>query len=410
MTTAWFLAREGHEVVLIDRAPALASECSFANGGLLHAGHAAPWNSPHLLGVALRSIGRRDSPLALHPLRLPAMLGWAAGFLRCSRPRHYARSARASTRLAVYSLAVTRALEQSTGIDYDQARLGTLKIFRTARELAAALEVSRLVEDLGVRFEVLDGAGAAAREPALAAISARLAGAIHYPDDESGDACLFTRRLGEAAERAGAELRLGCAVLRIEGGPGGVDGVVTERGRVRADRYVLAAGADAPRLAAPLGLRLPIQAVKGYSATITLDEGDEAPRIPVIDDSGKVVMTRLGRRLRIAGFAEFGAGDASVSRRRVAFIVNRALQTLPQLAEAARRDAQPSGWGCLRPMTVDGPPILGACPVPGLFLNVGGGHVGWTIAAGAGRLVADAVCGREPAIDTEGLTFSRFRR
>jgi len=410
VTTAWFLVQEGHEVVLVDRAPALASECSFANGGLLHAGHAAPWNSPHLMRTALRSIGRRDSPLALHLLRVPAMLGWGVGFLRCSRQRHYARSARAATRLAVYSLEVMRSLRAAAGIDYDHASAGILKIFRARTELDAALAVSRLVEDLGVPFEVLEGAEAASREPALADVASELAGAIYYPGDESGDPCLFARRHGEAAARQGAELRLGCGVLRIAGGPAGIDALITEQGRVQADCYVLAAGVDAPRLAAPLGLRLPIQPVKGYSATVALDADDGAPRIPVIDDSSKVVMTCLGGRLRIAGFAEFGARDARVCPRKVALIVDRALQTLPRLAAAVRRERDMSSWGCMRPVTVDGPPILGASPVPGLFLNVGGGHVGWTFAAGAGRFVADAICGREPAIEPEGLTFSRFRR
>ncbi|WP_435102823.1 D-amino acid dehydrogenase [Arhodomonas sp. AD133] len=408
-TTAYFLTEAGHEVTLVDRQPSLAAEGSFANGGMVHASHTEPWNTPAAIRQLVRWIGREESPLLLRPSQIPNLIGWGLGFLRYSSARHHERSTRVNTRLAVYSQRMLADIRARTGIDYEAEQRGIMKIFRDRAELEHAITASALTESLGVRYEALDVDGVVAREPALADVRDELAGGIYYPDDESGDAHLFTEALAAVVSERGGSLRLGEQVLRLEGGAGGVDRVVTDQGEITADRYVLAAGVEAPVLAKPLGVRLPIKPVKGYSATLPAAGHPGVPATPIIDEGQKVVITRLGERLRVAGTAEFAGYDRSIRQRRVEIVVRQALANFPQYAGSVDTTAA-EPWACLRPMTMDGPPLLGASGVPNLLLNTGPGHLGWTFAAGAGRVVADLVDERTPEIDLEGLTLARYRR
>lgn len=408
VATAYYLSAAGHGVTLLERQPGLAEEGSYSNGAQLHAGHTEPWNTPAAIRQLLQWIGREDSPLLLRPAQLPNLLGWGLGFLRYSMPRHHRRNTQVNARLAVYSQRLMTELREAAGLSYDAERRGILKIFRDPRALDTAAQASALTESLGVRFERLDVDGVIACEPALGDIRSELAGGIHYPDDESGDAHRFTVGLGERIVANGGTLRLGESIRRIEGGRSGVRRVVTDAGEYTADAYVVATGVDAPELLRPLGIRLPIRPVKGYSATLPADDGDDVPRVPIIDEARKVVITRLGNRFRVAGTAEFAGLDRGIRERRVEIVLNQALSNFPRYAARADRTAA-EPWACLRPMTMDGPPILGESGVPGLFLNTGPGHLGWTFAAGAGRVVADLVTGRDPEIDLSGLTLARFR-
>lgn len=405
--TAWYLLEAGCEVTLIERHDELAAEGSHANGGILHAGHADPWNTPAVVGRLLRWIGREESPLLLRPSRLPAMSRWGLGFLRYCRVRHYARITAGNTRLAVYSRSLMEDLRERAGLDYDAARLGSMKILRSGEALRQAAAEAEAIRPYGVRSQVLDGGEVVRLEPALAGIREHLAGGVHFPDDESGDACRFVRELGRALIERGARLRTGETLQRIERDGNGIRGVVTERETLTADRCVLATGVDAPRLARPLGLRLPIEPVKGYSATLPVDDGADVPRVPVIDEQHQVVITRLGERLRVAGTAEFAGHDRSIRPRRVEIVLRQALSNFPSLAERIDPgSAEP--WACLRPVTVDGAPILGESGIPGLYLNTGPGHLGWTLAAATGRLVADVITGREPELDVTPYALGRF--
>ena len=408
-TTAWCLRQSGHEVTVLDRASTLAAEGSFANGGMLHASHTEPWNTPAALRQLTRWIGREDSPLLLRLSQLPHLLGWGLGFLRYSRPHHHRRNTRINTRLARYSQQMTRLIRQQTGIRYDDAQRGIIKIFRSRHELDKAALTATLTSELGVRHEILDVPATIALEPALTGVHKALVGAIYYPDDESGDACLFTRRLGELAARQGVCFELRTEVRHIELRDGSIHRLLTSRGERQADYYVLAAGADAPLLAKPLGIDLPIRPVKGYSASLRTTGCSGVPRIPIIDERHKVVMTQLGERLRIAGTAEFAGYDYRIREQRVRTIIEQALSNLPQLAATVDRDAA-SGWACLRPLTMDGPPILGRTPVPNLLLNVGSGHLGWTFAAGCAYALSDILSGRQPGLDLDGLTLARYAR
>lgn len=406
--TAWFLLEAGHEVTLLDRNPELAAEGSFANGGILHAGHAAPWNSPAVAGQLLRWVGREESPLLLRPGRLPHMARWGIGFLRHCRPREHERVKVLNTRLALYGRERMAELRAATGIAYDGGQRGSMKIFGDGAAFETARSAAASIEPLGVRSHALDVDGVLEHEPALADTRASLVGGIHFPDDESGDACRFVRELGRVLVERGAELRTGEAVQRLEGDRSGIRSVVTDRDVIQADRYVLAAGVDAPALARPLGLRLPIEPAKGYSVTLPVDDGPDVPRMPLIDEAHRVVITRLGGRLRIAGTVEFAGFDRTIRLPRVEVVQRQGLSNLPSLA--ARLDpgkAEP--WACLRPVSIDGAPLIGASPIPDLFLNTAPGHLGWTFAAAAGRIVADQVSDRVPGIDDiEGLAFGRF--
>lgn len=409
VTSAHYLLEAGHAVTLVERAPELAAEGSFANGGILHAGHAAPWNTPVVAGQLLRWLGREGSPLLLRPSRLPGMARWGLGFLRHCRAHHHDRVYALNTRLALYGRERMAELRAATGIAYDADHRGSLKIFSDAAALEAAAAAAAAIEPLGIRSAVLDADAVVALEPALADRRAALAGGIHFPDDESGDACRFTRALGRLLVERGARLRLGEGVRRIIGDRGGVRGVVTDRDTITADACVLAAGVDAPALARPLGLRLPIEPAKGYSVTLAVDDGPDVPRVPLIDEAHRVVITRLGDRLRLAGTAEFAGFARDIRPRRVETVLRQGLSNLPALAARVDpRAAEP--WACLRPVSVDGAPILGATPIPNLFLNTGAGHLGWTLAAAAGRLVADRVSGREPELVDAGLALARFGR
>lgn len=408
-TTAWCLRQDGHEVTVLERASALAAEGSFANGGMLHASLTEPWNTPAAIRQLVRWIGRENSPLLLRLSQLPNLVGWGMGFLRYSQAHHHRHNTRVNTRLARYSQRMTRMIRERTGIRYDDAQRGIIKIFRSRRELEDAARIAALTAELEVRHEILSVPATIELEPALAGVHNELAGAIYYPDDESGDACLFTRRLGEIAAREGVCFELGTSVRRIELERGAIHRLLTSRGVRQADCYVLAAGVDAPLLARPLGIRLPIRPVKGYSASLPIAGCPGVPEVPIVDERHKVVMTRLGERLRIAGTAEFAGYDYSIRQQRVRTIIEQALTNLPRLARAVDRDCA-SSWACLRPLTVDGPPILGRTPVPNLFLNVGSGHLGWTFAAGCAHTLADILSGREPALDLDGLTLARYRR
>lgn len=409
-SVAWELTERGHAVVLIDRAAAVGQETSYANGGQLHAGHAAPWNPPGVLRDALAWLGRADSPLRLRPARLLRSPAWALRFLANARAARHRRHARANAELAAYSLRALDAVCERTGIELEGRGRGALKLFDEQRALGHGLAEAEAVADLGIRHRALTPEQAVAREPALAEGAERLAGAIEFPDDGCGDALHFTEAVSQQAAAAGAELRLGTTVHHLLGGRRGVSGVATDRGPITADAVVIAAGSYAPRLTRPLGLRLPIEPIKGYSVTLPLAGADgAAPQVPIIDDARKIVVTRLGERLRIAGKAEIAGFDTRLRERDWRAVREQGLARFPRLAQRLA-EAPSHPWAGLRPMTCDGPPILGPTAIPGLHLAAGVGHLGWTFAPGGARLVADQLEGRPCAISPVPFHAARYRR
>ena len=404
VATAHYLAEDGHEVTVVDRQNGPALETSAGNAGNVCPSYATPWAAPGMRGKALKWLFERDAPLEVHWRADAGQLGWMAAWLRnCSR-RRFERNKQRMQRLSRYSLECLRALRTSTGIRYDETTQGILQLLRTNHELAAAVENTRILEAAGIPHKVLGPKGCIDVEPGLAHARVQFAGGLHLPADETGDCQLFTQALADHAGGRGVRYRFGTIAddLRIEGGR--VKSVATSSGALSADRYVVALGWGAVRLLAPLGIRLPIQPVKGYSLTLPITRPDRAPRASVMDEHTKIAITRLGERVRAAGTAELGARLNDAPPERARKLVSCLKQLFPEAADFDR----PQYWAGLRPMTPDGPPILGRTSVPNLFLNVGHGSQGWSMACGSGRIVADLVSGREPPIDLDGLTLARY--
>ncbi|MFO1149961.1 MAG: D-amino acid dehydrogenase [Alsobacter sp.] len=382
-TSAYALAADGHEVVVLDRQPAAGLETSFANGGLVTPATSDSWAAPGTPLKILKWLGRNDAPMLLRLTALPGMLRWGVAFLAQCRPEPWTENTRATLSMALESVEELRRITALEGLSYDRNPPGLLKIFRSRDSMEAALRAARLYEDLGMRLERLDGPAALAREPALEPIRDKVFGAVYYPDDESGDAFKFTQAIAEAAARRGVEFRYGATVRRLRSDGDGIAGVQTDRGEVVGDCYVLALGSYTPGIAATVGVDLPIYPAKGYSISLDAPGWNGAPRIPIADDALKAAVTPLGDTLRVAGTVEFAGHDTSLNARRGQLLEDSLAAILP---------AHPKGkvrhWAGLRPLTPSGRPIIGRAGHRNLYVNAGHGPLGWTLAAGSSRRLA----------------------
>ncbi|MCH1541798.1 MAG: FAD-dependent oxidoreductase [Alphaproteobacteria bacterium] len=397
VTSFYELTARGLPCLLIDAEADVARGASFANGGGLHPSLPDPWNNPGIGRHLLASLFQRDAAMKLHLAQIPRLAGWGMAFLRHSARKNYDAIARANFDLAEYSTRQTEALQQFLNLDYDSAAPGTLKLMRTQAERDEALRLADMLAAKGLRYEALNRADLLACEPSLAAAQG-LVGALRFPDDGIGDARRFCQGLAAVALKNGGEMRLNTKVenLLIEGGA--VVGVRLRDTELRG-RVVVAAGVAASDLARPLGMRLPIRPAKGYS--LTLDAGHlskERPRHLLVDPMQHIAITPLGDRLRILGMAEFVGNDKRIQQRRLTQLRGFFETLLPDTAQKLDW-ARAQGWAGLRPMSADGRPFIGASNVDGLWLNCGHGHLGWTMAVGSARLLADQMTGRTPEID-----------
>ena len=406
VTSAWCLRQAGHEVTVVDRAAGPGMETTFANAGQVSPGYASPWPAPGIPLKAVKWLLSRHAPLAITPTFDPAQYRWLWQMLRNCTHHRYAVSKARMVRLAEYSRDCLRELRRETGIAYEQRTLGTTQLFRTQAQLDGAARDIAVLSQYGVAHELLDRDGIVRVEPALAAVAHTLAGALRLPGDETGDCHLFTTRLAAMAQAAGVEFRFGAKVEALQADGARITGVRID-GRIEtADRYVLALGSWSPRLLAPVGIDLPVYPLKGYSLTIPIARPELAPHSTVLDESYKVAITRFDDRIRVGGMAEVSGYDLSLPQRR--------RETLEMVVRSLYPDggdlAAAEFWTGLRPSTPDGPPVVGATKYPNLWLNTGHGTLGWTMACGSARYLADLVDGRTPAIDTEGLDISRYQR
>lgn len=408
-TTAYYLAKAGAQVTVLERQPAVAQETSFANAGQVSPGYSTPWAAPGIPLKALKWMFSRHAPLAIRPDGTLFQLRWMAAMLRNCSPERYAVNKERMMRVAEYSRDCLRALRAETGLQYEQRTGGTLQLFRSAQQLDAVQRDIAVLRECGVPFELLDREGLARVEPALARTGGALVGGLRLPGDETGDCHLFTRRLADLAGSLGVRFRFGAEVaqLRVEGGR--VSGVqVRQDGAAEwlsADRYVLAFGSHSRTLAAQLGLDIPVYPVKGYSLTVPLRDASLAPQSTVLDETYKIAVTRFEDRIRVGGMAELGGFDLRLNPRRRATLEKVVGELFPGGDLSAA-----TFWTGLRPMTPDSTPIVGATPLTNLFLNTGHGTLGWTMACGSGKLVADLVSGRRPEIRTDGLAMDRYQR
>ena len=405
-TSAYYLARRGWEVTVLERREGPGLETSFANGSLLTPSMPEPWNAPGSWRVLLASLGRADSPLKLRLAALPHLGRWGAAFLRNSTPERYQRNSIKNLKLALRSLEALGELRRETGIEYGCGTQGSLRLIRDRAALERALEWGEVLRAQGLTLRALTPDEIVALEPALAPIGHELAGAIHYPFDELGNAYRFTAGLAEHARRAGVEFRWRTPVTGFEVGGGSVTAVLSGSERLTADRYVIAAGSYSPLLLKTMGLRLPVRPAKGYSLTFEPARLDPPLRFPVCDDDFHAVVVPLDGLIRVAGTAEFAGYDLSLPESRIRNLLTLVRKVLPA-APLERARARP--WCGLRPMSVDGVPIIGPTPLGNLWLNTGHGHLGWTMAAGSGQLLSDLLTGGSPGVDPAAYALARFQ-
>jgi len=403
-SVAYYLARAGHDVTVLERQPAPALETSFGNAGEVSPGYSAPWAGPGVPLMAVKWMLMRHSPLVIKPMLDPAMWRWGLSMLRnCTQARYELNKGR-MVRLAEYSRDCLKALRADTGISYDERALGTLQLFRTQKQLDGIAKDVEVLKASGVPYQVLDREGCVQYEPALAAVNGKFVGGLRLPGDETGDCFKFTQALAVLAEAAGVKFRFGVSIQAIEHDAGGVTGVRTDAGRFAADRYVVALGSYSPAMVKPLGIDLPVYPVKGFSITVPISDATGAPESTVMDETFKVAVTRLGDRIRVGGTAQLSGFDLRLDAGRRDTLEHVVTDLFPSGGDV--REA--SFWTGLRPMTPDGTPVIGATRIPKLMLCTGHGTLGWTMAAGTGRVMADLIDGRQPAIDMEGLTVARY--
>jgi len=399
VSSAWFLRALGHEVVVAERQPGPALETSFANGGQISASHAEPWANPGAPRKILRWLGRPDAPLLFRPRAELQQWLWGAAFLReCTALRSTA-NIRQILALALHSRAVVKRLRRELQLDYDCSEHGILHFYTDRREHEASLAPAALMRALGCDRRPLTPQQAIELEPALAPIGGRLVGADYCADDESGDAHLFTRQLaGRCAER-GVQFLFGTEVESLQVHGGQVRGAMVRDGagsiqELPADAVVVCLGVHSAALLRPLGLRLLIYPGKGYSATFDVIAPARAPAVSLTDDEYKLVFSRLGQRLRVAGTAEIAGWSLDLDEVRCAALTRRTQELFPGACDYAR----PTYWAGLRPVTPSNVPYLGPTRVRGLFLNAGHGTLGWTLGPGNGELIAQVVSGRPPGV------------
>jgi D-amino-acid dehydrogenase len=404
VTSAYYLARAGHEVTVVDRQAAPALETSFANAGEVSPGYASPWAGPGVPVKAIKWLLMKHGPLVIRPNADPAMWSFLVKMLRNCTAARYAVNKSRMIPLAEYSRDRLRALRAEIGIRYDERSQGTLQLFRKQAQLDHTGDDITVLKQNGVPYELLDREGCIAAEPALSAVKDKIAGGLRLPEDETGDCQMFTAALAEQAAKLGVEFKFNVNIDRLVADGARMTGVATSEGVLQADAYVVALGSWSQQLLRGVGISIPVYAVKGYSITVPVREEAGAPVSTVMDESYKVAITRLGNRIRVGGTAEVSGYSNALHPARRATLDHSLTDLFPRGGDLS----DVKFWCGLRPMTPDGPPIIGATRYPNLHLNTGHGTLGWTMACGSGRVLADMLSGRKPDIDTRELSMSRY--
>ena len=404
--SAYYLARQGFEVMVVDRQQAPAMETSFANAGQVSPGYASPWAAPGVPLKAMKWLLQKHAPLAIKATADIDQYLWMAQMLRNCTASRYAVNKERMVRLSEYSRDCLDELRAETGIAYEGRRLGTTQLFRTQAQLDNAAKDIAVLQQSGVPYELLDRAGIARVEPALAAVTDKLAGALRLPNDQTGDCQMFTHKLADMAKALGVEFRFGQNIQRLDFAGDRINGVWIDGKLETADRYVLALGSFSPQLLKPLGVRAPVYPLKGYSLTVPITDAAMAPTSTILDETYKVAITRFDDRIRVGGMAEISGFDLGLNPRRRETLEMITADLYPQGGDLSQAEF----WTGLRPATPDGTPIVGATSFRNLFLNTGHGTLGWTMACGSGRFLADLIGKKRPQISAEGLDISRYSR
>ena len=394
-TAAWYLAESGHEVRVIERREGPALETSFANGGQISVSHAEPWANPDAPVRMLKWLWREDSPLLFRFRMDPAQWTWGARFLYECQPSRTRENMRDIVRLSIYSRAALQELRASTGIEYDALQRGILHLYTERFAFDTAAENAPFLRRYGLHLEVKSPAEAVAIEPALAPFRDRIVGATYAGTDESGDAHKFSANLAKMAQAKGVEFSFGVQIRAIRVEVGRVAGIDAGDRVLKADAYVVALGSYSPLLTRPIGIDLPVYPAKGYSASIDIVDESRAPTVSLTDDEMKIVFTRLGGRMRVAGTAELSGYSTELNPVRCAALTRRAAEIFPGAADYEHARF----WTGLRPSTPSNVPLVGPTKIPNLYLDTGHGTLGWTMACGSGKALADIISGRKPEVD-----------
>jgi D-amino-acid dehydrogenase len=406
VTAAYELAGAGHEVTVLDRQVAPGLETSFGNAGEVSPGYSAPWAGPGVPLKAIKWLAMHHRPLVIRPHIDAAFVGWVLAMLRnCTAARYEINKTR-MVRLAEYSRDCLRALRAATGIAYDERMQGTLQLFRTQKQFDGSASDIAVLRESGVAFDLLDRAGCIRHEPALAEVREKFVGGLLLPGDETGDCFKFTQRLAALAVERGVNFRFETPIQAIVRNGARIEGVKIAAETLTADAYLVALGSYSPLLLAPIGIRIPVYPVKGYSITVPIVDASGAPESTVMDETHKVAVTRLGNRIRVGGTAELAGYTLKLHEARRKTLAHVVSDLFPKGGDVEKGEF----WCGLRPMTPDGTPVIGPTPIANLFLATGHGTLGWTMAAGTGRVIADLVSGRNAGIDLAGLTLARYKR
>ncbi|SIS57191.1 D-amino acid dehydrogenase [Neptunomonas antarctica] len=404
VTNAYYLAKLGHEVTVVDRQPAAALETSYANAGQLSPGYSSPWSAPGVPLKAVKWMMQDLAPLRIQPALDPVLFKWMAKMLgNCNEAAYRVNKSR-MLRIAEYSRDSMVELNNDVVLNYDQRFGGTLQVFRTDKQVASSKADVAILKECGVNYEVLDRQGCIDREPALAHVKEKIIGGLRLPGDGTGDCFKFTQGLAKECEKLGVTFMYNTTIKGLIENQGDIQGVQLESQIIKADRYVVALGSYSPLLLSKVGIKIPVYPVKGYSLTLPIIDESRAPVSTVMDETYKIGVTRFDDRIRVGGTAELTGYDLSLKDKRrnnVDFVVSDLFSGGGDLSKA-------EFWTGLRPMTPDGTPVLGATKYPSLYLNTGHGTLGWTMAVGSARFVTDIICGRQPDIDPSGLNIERY--
>ena len=404
VSSAWYLAKLGHEVTVIDRQPGAGLETSFANGAQISVSQSEPWAAPGAPFKVMKWLLKDDAPLLFRPKLEWHQLSWGMRFLIECLPWRFRHNIREMVNLGLYSRESIQELRRETGIQYDQLTKGILQFYTDKGDFLAAQEASKLLQQYGIEREVKTADEAIAIEPALNHIRDRLAGATFAPTDESGDAHVFTQNLAELCRAKGVAFKYGAMIEAIEVDGGKVSGARLRHSTghtetVTADAYVCAMGSYSYLMLKPIGITIPVYPAKGYSATISTEGFSGAPTVSLTDEAMKIVFSRIGNRMRIAGTAELDGYSTSLSLIRTEALVKRARELFPGAADYDN----PVYWTGLRPATPSNCPLIGRTKMSNLFLNTGHGTLGWTEGCGSGRALADLMSGKKPEVDYQFL-------
>jgi D-amino-acid dehydrogenase len=395
--TAWYLKKSGHDVVLVERRSEAAMETSWGNGGIIHASEVEPWSQPGMPMKIIKWLGKEDAPLLLRYSAIPHMLGWGLAFARNCTPERFRANSLSNLHLALHSLRSLQEIGAETGIAYDRATKGVLKIYRSKESLDNAERSSAFLAQHGLTYARIGVDRAVEIEPALNETRSTLAGALYFERDEVGDSNKFGQGLAAACAAKGVTLRFGEKIDRIETGGGKVTGIVTDKGRIAADTVVVALGSFTAPMLAKNGISVPIYPVKGVSITFKRGGWNSAPNVPVIDDSKLFGFVPIGDRMRVSGSAEITGYDTTPAMTRAQAIIDNASFTFPELKKNLDL-GQAKVWAGLRPVSPAGTPLIGETRIKGLWINSGHGHLGWTLSCGSGRVAADLIDRKDPGI------------